>query len=74
MKVVGIGELRKGNFNGFEYESRSIYCTYPSDKVEGLATYRLSVSSKIDITGLKIGCEISPSYNRYGRLEKLNIE
>ena len=74
MKVVGISELRKGNFNGYEYETRSIYCTYPSDKVEGVATYRLAVSSKIDITGLKIGSEISPSYNRYGRLEKLNIE
>lgn len=74
MKVVGIGSLKKGNYNGFEYENRSIYCTYQSDKVEGLATYRFNVPARIDISGLKIGSEINPSYNRYGKLEKLNIE
>lgn len=74
MKVVGIGPVRKGTFNGYEYSSRSIYCTYPSESVEGIATYKLNVPEKIDISGLKIGCEISPSYNRYGKLEKLNIE
>lgn len=74
MKVVGIGPLRKGTFNGFEYESRSIYCTYTSDSVEGIATYKLSCPARIDISELKIGSEITPSYNRYGKLERLNIE
>lgn len=74
MKVVGIGPIRKGTFNGYEYSTRSIYCTYVAESVEGLATYKLSVPEKVDISGIKIGSEIKPSYNRYGKLEEINLE
>lgn len=79
MKLVGYRRVdisRKED--GSEIHGYNLYCTFPSQNVTGEATERLWVSDKVlggDGAGfLRVGCEVTPLYNKFGKIASLDID
>lgn len=71
MIVVGI-QASKGEFNGVQYNNVKLHCLTPADVSKGHQGQLCDVIKVpkvlFDESGVSIGDEISPKYDRYGRV------
>lgn len=71
MTVVGIVH-KSGTFNGQAYDNYVLHCVRPADEnsnENGQITEIVKVKANLFLgSDVKIGSDISPVYDRYGRL------
>ncbi len=71
MVIVGI-QTSKGEFNGVQYDNVKIHCLVPADSSkghQGQLTEVVKVPKVLfDSSGVVIGDDINPMYDRYGRV------
>lgn len=71
MVIVGI-QTSKGEFNGVQYDNVKIHCLVPADVSKGhlgQLTEVVKVPKVLfDSSGVDIGDDINPMYDRYGRV------
>lgn len=76
MKVVG-KELYESDFEGKHYSGIRFYITDQKVGVEGFLTDVVKVPSTKprfqEICAIPLGVDIVPIYNRYGRVEDINV-
>lgn len=74
-KVIGISGLRKGEYNGQAYTNHRIYLDL--EKIpnggKGTTVEVVSVPGKIDVSNLDIGDYVRVIYNRFGRVEDIEL-
>lgn len=68
-KVVGIGDIRTGEYLGKVYANRNIYLARDLKDGQGEETTVVKVKSTYDVTSLDIGVVVTPIYNKYGKLQ-----
>ena len=70
MKLIGFRRVDISR-QGMEVHGYNLFCTHPSENVTGEDAERLWVSDKVlgDGAGLlRVGAEITPIYNKYGKI------
>lgn len=74
MKLIGFKRVDISR-DGSEVHGYNLYCTYPAPKMEGVVAERLWVNDRVLVNAgdLRLGCEVTPLYNKYGRIAALDI-
>lgn len=75
MKLIGFRRVDISR-QGAEVHGYNLFCTYLSDNVTGEEAERLWVSDKVlgDGAGLlRVGAEVTPLYNKYGKIVGLQF-
>ena len=75
MQYVVVGVSHNTNVskkNGLTYNNHYIHTTYTSDRVDGTAVEMFSYSGDFD-KRIVVGCVVSPSYNKWGKIETVNF-
>lgn len=76
MKVIGKAQTSFTPEGGQTYEGLRLYCSYESDKIEGVGTDLIKfVSMSKFLNGVipQIGDEIHVSYNKYGKIDYVEV-
>lgn len=75
MKLIGIRRVDISR-DGSEVHGYNLYCTYPDPKTDGEACERLWVSDRVLVNAgdLRLGCEITPLYNKYGKIAGVQFD
>lgn len=75
MKLVGYRRVDISR-EGAEVHGYNLYCTYPAANVEGEYAERLWVTdrAKVNAGDLRVGCDVTPRYNKYGKIVALKID
>lgn len=78
MKVVGIQRNQRFQVNGSWFEGTNIWVVYPRDGVEGYMTEKIFCNkAKPSLfqpsETLKVGDEITGTFNRYGKYESIAV-
>lgn len=74
MKLVGYRRVDISR-EGAEVHGYNLYCTYPDANTEGEVAERLWVNDRalVNAGDLRVGCEVTPLYNKYGKIAALDI-
>lgn len=75
MKLIGIRRVDISR-DGSEVHGYNLYCTYPDPKTEGEACERLWVNDRVLVNAgdLRVGCELTPLYNKYGKIAGIQFD
>ena len=75
MKLIGYRRVDISR-EGAEVHGYNLYCTYPDANVEGEVAERLWVNDRVLVNAgdLRVGCEVTPLYNKYGKIAALDID
>ena len=74
MSVIGIRKVEGTSKNtGRAYSGWSVFVTYESKYVDGLASERLYLSDSRMPQNLVVGSVIRPYYNRFGQVEMVEV-
>lgn len=75
MTVVGI-QRSTGDFNGISYDNYKLHCLVPADtskQQEGQLTDVIKVpKAMFEFYQITVGSEITPYYDKYGRLTRID--
>ncbi len=76
VKVVGIGGVYSGNYQGYEYSKVNVYVDHMKVPKNGVGTTVevLKCPSDSIPADLKVNDLIEVLYNRYGRIESIEIQ
>lgn len=74
MKLIGFKRVDISR-EGTEVHGYNLYCTYRDDRTEGEVCERLWVNDRVLVNAgdLRLGCEVTPLYNKYGRIASLEF-
>lgn len=74
MKLIGYRRVDISR-EGAEVHGYNLYCTYQDDNVEGEVAERLWVNDRVLVNAgdLRVGCVVTPLYNKYGKIAALDI-
>lgn len=74
MKLIGFKRVDISR-EGAEVHGYNLYCTYREIRTEGEACERLWVNDRVLVKAgdLRVGCEVTPLYNKYGRIASLEF-
>ena len=75
MKLIGFKRVDISR-DGTEVHGYNLYCTYADPKTEGEACERLWVNDRVLVNAgdLRVGCEVTPLYNKYGRIADVQFD
>lgn len=75
MKLIGFRRVDISR-DGSEVHGYNLYCTYPDPKTEGEACERLWVNVRVLVNAgdLRVGCEVTPLYNKYGKIADVQFD
>lgn len=75
MKLIGFRRVDIAR-EGAQVHGYNLYCTYPDAMTEGEVAERLWVNDRILVNAgdLRVGCEVTPLYNKYGKIAALDID
>lgn len=75
MKLIGFRRVDVSR-KDMELHGYNLFCSYPADKVTGEVAERLWVSDRVFGDGgrLRVGAEVTPRYNKYGKIYALEID
>ena len=71
--VFGVQLVDFSNQNGEVIKGTNLFVAYPHDRVVGLKTDKFFIKQSIDCTRIKTGDRVDISFNRYGKVDSLNI-
>ena len=71
--VFGVQLVDFSNLNGDVIKGTNLFVAYPYDGVVGLRTDKLFIKQSIDCSRIKTGDRLDISFNRYGKVDSLNI-
>ena len=75
-KVLGIQKVSYVSKQNKQVEGTSLHVCYPDDNVEGMAVDKIYISKSTNINNLplvKLNAEIDLRYNKYGKIESIEI-
>lgn len=65
MTVRETGEVKEGV---------TVYCSYTNENITGVGMEKFSISNeKLGAVSLKVGMQIAPYYNKYGKIEGISV-
>lgn len=75
MKLIGYRRVDVSR-EGADIHGYNLYCTYQDVNVEGAVAERLWVNDRVLVNAgdLRVGCEVTPLYNKYGKIAALDID
>lgn len=75
MKLIGYRRVDISR-EGAEVHGYNLYCTYQDANVEGEVAERLWVNDRVLVNAgdLRVGCDVTPLYNKYGKIAALDID
>lgn len=75
MKLIGFRRVDISR-EGAEVHGYNLYCTYEDRNVEGEVAERLWVNDRVMVNAgdLRVGCEVTPRYNKYGKIAAIEID
>lgn len=75
MKILGTKVVSYTSKEGYKVQGMELHGTYESEKVAGMGVSKVYVSERAleKSEPIKIGQEVEFMYNRYGKIEKINI-
>lgn len=75
MKLIGFRRVDISR-EGAEVHGYNLYCTYQNGLIEGEVAERLWVNDRVMVNAgdLRVGCEVTPVYNKYGKIAALDID
>lgn len=75
MKLIGFKRVDISR-EGMEVHGYNLYCTHPDSKTEGEACERLWVNDRVLVNAgdLRLGCEFTPLYNKYGKIAGIQFD
>lgn len=75
MKLIGFRRVDVSR-DGKEVHGYNLYCTYEDRNTEGEVAERLWVNDRVLVNAgdLRVGCEVTPLYNKYGKIAALDID
>lgn len=75
-KVLGVEQVT-GNFKGNDYSGRAVYAQFPdnykSDRLTGVKVERIWISDRLQCPSFAPGDMIEVFYNRFGRVDNVQI-
>ena len=72
-EVVGIEVIDYVNKQNRRVQGVRVHCSYLLDNCEGICVENFYLSADKFNDSIKIGCIVSPNYNKYGNLQSLTI-
>ena len=75
MKLIGFKRVDISR-EGMEVHGYNLYCTHPASKTEGEEAERLWVNDRVLVNAgdLRVGCEVTPLYNKYGKIASVQFD
>lgn len=71
-KVIGVAPVNFTGQDGRQVVGHNIYVTYERNNTQGLVAERIFLGSRVEVVP-DVGDEIRLYYNRYGRVESIDI-
>ena len=69
VKVIGVGTLRSGNFNGKAWEHRKLYVSYPVNGIKGEKVEALTIRPVVsELVGIEPGQKLELDFDRYNNV------
>lgn len=73
-EVVGIRRAeRTSKQTGKPYSGINLYCTYESPSIDGLGVENFFAMADRVPPGIRIGSIVRPLYNRWGKIESIEV-
>ncbi len=74
-KVLGISGLRKGEYQGREYSNHRLYLDNEiiPEGGKGTTLEVVTIPGKVDISAIEVGDYVRVMYNRFGRVDAVEL-
>lgn len=75
MKLIGFKRVDISK-EGVEVHGYNLYCTYRDNRTEGEVCERLWVNDRVLVNAgdLRLGCEFTPLYSKYGKIAGIQFD
>lgn len=75
MTIQGLRPYEFEDKQGKVVKGVSVYCSFTDEHISGTGVEKFSISDeKLGDIALKLGMEVEPLYNKYGKISGLNIQ